>query len=144
MKNASFKISQVFLALFILFLIAGVYVWICRWVDKIKSSVVAREEGMILEYHTNVVARNSQRIHINSYGYGDLAAIKAGDVILKIGEVNDDYIVMYYPRGYSIGDRYDGLVFLWNKKEYDETIERQRSIRLAVSNALAKTNAMVK
>ena len=139
MKNVLIKISHIFLSILVLFLLWLTYVEICNWVIRNNSSVVARDRGMILEYRTNVVVRNPQQIHRYSYGYGELAPIEAGGAILKIGEVNDDYIVMYYPRGYSIDDRYDRLVFLWNKKEYDETIERQRSLRLAVSNALRQS-----
>lgn len=132
------KISRFLFVSVILLLIVLIITIFYNSMVAMKSSVVARDQGMILEYHTNITVRNPQSI--GNLKYGDLVSIRAGDVVLKIGELNNDYIVMYYPRGYSIETRHNGLVFLWNKKDYDETIERQRSTRLAVSNALSQVH----
>ena len=97
-----------------------------------------QENGIVLEYQTNLSIQNPEGLG-SWLLYGDIITLRQGGTVTKISEVDDKYLVWYEPRFLSNEEpRYRGALFLWDSENYDDTLQRQRSVRVAASNALVR------
>lgn len=96
-----------------------------------------RQNGMVLEYQTNAVIQNPDGLGQWRLA-GDVITLQQGSTVTKIGENDGKYLVWYEPRFFSAEvPNYRGAILFWDPTNYNTTIDRQRSLRIAVSNALA-------
>ena len=103
-----------------------------------KLRKTMQENGIVLEYQTNLPIQNPDGLG-NWMLFGDTITIRQGGTVTKISEVDGKYLVWYEPRFLSNEEpRYRGALFLWDSGNYDETLQRQRSVRVAASNALVR------
>ncbi len=103
-----------------------------------------RENGIVLEYQTNLPIQNPDGLG-NWKLFGDTITIRQGGTVTKISEVDGKYLVWYEPRFLSNEEpRYRGALFLWDSGNYDDTLQRQRSVRVAATNALVRIQKDVK
>lgn len=103
-----------------------------------------RENGIVLEYQTNLPIQNPDGLG-RWMLLGDIVTLRQGGTVTKISEVDGKYLVWYEPRFLSNEEpRYRGALLLWDSRNYDETLQRQRSVRVAATNALVRIQKDVK
>ncbi len=136
MKRNSIILSA---SLFVVVLLGMFFFYIAKRENKLRAfRKTMQENGIVLEYHTNLSIQNPAGLG-ELMLYGHVITLRQGGTVTRIGEVNDKYLVWYEPMFLSNEEpRYRGALFLWDSGNYDETLQRQRSVRVAASNALVR------
>ncbi len=131
------------------FVIVALLVLLLIWVSKREGEhrifrKTMRESGIVLENQTNLPIQNPDGLG-RWMLYGDIITLRQGGTVTRISEVDGKYLVWYEPRFLSNEEpRYRGALFLWDSGNYDDTLQRQRSVRVAASNALVRIQKEVK
>jgi len=131
------------------FVIVALLVLLFIWVSKREGEhrifrKTMRESGIVLENQTNLPIQNPDGLG-RWMLYGDIITLRQGGTVTRISEVDGKYLVWYEPRFLSNEEpRYRGALFLWDSGNYDDTLQRQRSVRVAASNALVRIQKEVK
>ena len=131
------------------FVIVALLVSLLIWVSKREGEhrifrKTMRESGIVLENQTNLPIQNPDGLG-RWMLYGDIITLRQGGTVTRISEVDGKYLVWYEPRFLSNEEpRYRGALFLWDSGNYDDTLQRQRSVRVAASNALVRIQKEVK
>jgi hypothetical protein len=131
------------------FVVVASLVLLLIWVSKREGEHrifrnTMRENGIVLENQTNLPIQNPDGLG-RWMLYGDIITLRQGGTVTRISEVDGKYLVWYEPRFLSNEEpQYRGALFLWDSGNYDDTLQRQRSVRVAASNALVRIQKEVK